>query len=54
MAVRDQLLGLLLAFTIYDNNEIRSNSILIVKTLHEKDDFRNEIEVGIYRLFSIG
>jgi hypothetical protein len=43
--VRDNLLSLLLEFTLFDNNDIRNNSILIVKTLHEKDEFRNEIEV---------
>ncbi len=44
--LKDELLNILLELSNNSNVEIRTNSITVIKKLHEKDDFRKNIEVN--------
>jgi hypothetical protein len=45
--MREQFLGILLDFTHDESVSVRNNAIRIAKGLHNKDDFRQPIEVRI-------
>lgn len=44
-AIREKCLDILLQFTHYENISIRNNAIHIIENLHEKEEFKQSIEV---------
>lgn len=47
MNMREKFLDILLDFTHHENVTVRNNAIRIAKNLHEKEDFKQAIEVRI-------
>ena len=47
MNMREKFLDILLDFTHHDNIAVRNNAIRIAKNLHEKEEFKQAIEVKI-------
>ena len=47
--MREKILDILLDFTHHENLSVRNNAIRIAKTLHEKEDFKQSIEVKIFK-----
>ena len=50
MNMRDKFLDILLDFTHNENLAVRNNAIRIAKSLHEKEEFKQSIEVRIIRV----
>lgn len=48
MNLREKFLDILLDFTHHDNIAVRNNAIRIAKNLHEKEDFKQAIEVTTF------
>jgi hypothetical protein len=47
--MREKFLDILLDFTHNENVSVRNNAIRIAKNLHEKEEFKQSIEVKIYK-----
>jgi len=45
--MREKFLDILLDFTHNENVAVRNNAIRIAKNLHEKEEFKQSIEVNI-------
>jgi hypothetical protein len=48
--MREKFLDILLDFTHNENLAVRNNAIRIAKSLHEKEEFKQSIEVRITRI----
>jgi len=50
MNMREKFLDILLDLTHNENISVRNNAIRIAKSLHEKEEFKQSIEVKIERI----
>jgi len=48
--MREKFLDILLDFTHNENVSVRNNAIRIAKNLHEKEEFKQSIEVKIKKI----